>query len=152
MAIDLLKEYLREYSGNIMILAGITLLGVGVLFVNLFGSIVSVFTLFFGIVFLAYGLFARLGLFYQEWRSLSGLGTVLFCISVIFLALCIALMEFLSVKGIDVRPIYYRGFFVGNTEIIALYRPYAWLSLSSLWAGLGTFVVGLIVKVYCYFR
>jgi len=147
-----LKEYLEEYSGNILILAGIILLAVGVLYVNIFGSIVSVFTLFFGIVCVVYGLFARIGLFYIKLRSLNGLGTVLVCVAVAFLALSIALMEFLSVKGVYFNPIYYRGVFLGETESIALYRPYAWLSLSSLWVSFATFVAGLLVKVICYFR
>lgn len=135
-----------------MILAGIILLAVGILFVNIFGSIVSVFTFFFGIICVAYGLFARIGLFYIKFRSLNGLGTVLVCIGVAFLALSIALMEFLSVKGVYFNPIYYRGVFLGETESISLYRPYAWLSLSSLWVSFATFVAGLFVKLICYFR
>lgn len=152
MAIHVLKEYLQEYSGNILILAGIILLVVGLLFVNIFGSIVSVYTLFFGIICVAYGLFARIGLFYLKLRSLNGLGTVLICIAIAFLALSIALMEFLSVKGVYLSPIYYRGIFLGETESISLYRPFAWLSISSLWVCFATLVVGLIIKVYCYFR
>jgi hypothetical protein len=151
MAVDIIKEYLVEYAGTIVIAIGMLLLVVGVLFVNIFGSIVSVFTFFFGIVLAAYGFFSRVGLFYNL-RSLSGLGTVLICISVVCFALAFALLEVLSVKGIRLIPQYYRGVFEGYTTYVALYRPYAWLSLNSMWASLATFVAGLIVKVYSYFR
>jgi hypothetical protein len=152
MAMDVLKEYLEEYAGNILIVVGIIMLVGGLLYVNLFGSIVSVFTIFFGIVCVAFGFFARIGLFYLKLRSLSGLGTVLVCVCVVFFALSVSLMEFLAVKGIVVSAQYYRGVFEGDVVSVYLYRPYFWLSLASAWIGIGTFVVGLIVKVYCYFK
>jgi hypothetical protein len=151
VAIGVLKEYLVEYVGNIMIVAGIVLLAVGVLSVNIFGSIMSVFTFFFGIICVAFGFFARIGLFYRL-RSLNGLGTILVCVSVAFFALSVALLEFLSVKGFRLIPIYYRGVLEGTTLYVSLYRPYAWLSFASLWVSIGTFLAGLIVKVYCYYR
>jgi hypothetical protein len=151
MALDVLKEYLREYVGTIVLATGVLLVIIGILFINIFGSIVSVFALFLGIIFAAFGFFARIGLFYNL-RSINGLGTVLVCISVVCFALAISLMAFLQVKGIRLLPQYYRGVFEGYMTLITVYRPYAWISLISVLASFATFVAGLIVKVYCYFR
>jgi len=149
MAIDVFKEYLEEYSWSIMIIAGILLLVVGLMSYNTFGSLLSAATLFFGIIFVSFGFFARLEFFYQRLRSLNGLGTILVCISVVFFALSVAFMEFQAVKGVRTVPDYFRGFLRGYSVIVTTHRPYVWLGVTSIWVGLASFLAGLIVKVYC---
>jgi hypothetical protein len=149
MAIDVFKEYLEDYSGSIMIIAGVLLLVVGLMSYNTFGSLLSAATLFFGIIFVSFGFFARLGFFYSRLRSLNGLGTILVCISVVFFALSIAFMEFQAVKGVRTVPDFFRGFIRGYYQIVTTYRPYVWLGVTSIWVGLASFLAGLIVKVYC---
>jgi len=149
MAIDLLKEYLLEYSGNIMIFSGFSLLVAGLMLLDTYGSLLSATTFFFGIVFVCFGAFSRLGLFYLKLRSFDGLGTILVCVSVVFFALSIALLEFLAVNGVFVVSQSIRGFLQGYILITTTYRPYAWLSAYSIWACIVSLVTGLILKVYC---
>jgi uncharacterized membrane protein len=149
MAIDVFKEYLEEYSGSIMITAGIVLLVVGLMSYNTFGSLLSAASLFFGIIFVSFGFLARLGFFYLRLRSLNGLGTILVCLSVVFFALSVTFIEFQAVKGIRTVPNFIRGFIYGYSVIVTTYRPYVWLGLTTIWISLAAFLAGLIVKVYC---
>ncbi len=148
MAIDLLKEYLVEYSSGILFFSGVLLLICGVLFLETFGSILSAGSLFFGIIFVAWGLFLRLGFFYLKIRSLDGLGTILVSVSVVFLALSITVMTFMTVKNTVPVGIYLRGILLGYTTIMNTYRPYAWLASISLWASVISFLAGVIVKIF----
>jgi hypothetical protein len=152
MAIYVLKEYLEEYSGNLMILAGVLLLVVGLMFLETFGSVLSAVTLFLGVILVSFGLFVRLGLFHLKLRSLNGLGTILLCGSVVFFALCIPVMEFLAVQRVIAVPQYFHGIIIGYSEVIITYRPYAWLGAISIWVGVGLFLASLIVKVYCVLK
>lgn len=148
MAIDLLKEYLVEYASGILFFSGFLLLVAGVLLLETFGSILSAASLFFGIVFVAWGLLMRLGFFYLKLRSLDGLGTILLSVSVVFLALSIVGMTFLAVKNAIPVAIRIRGFLTGYYTILYTYRPYAWLATMSFWAFLISLVAGVIVKIY----
>jgi uncharacterized membrane protein HdeD (DUF308 family) len=147
MAIDVLKEYLQEYSGNIMILSGILLLVVGLLYVETFGSLVSVVAFFFGIVLFTFGFFARIGLFSLKLSSLNGLGTVLICVSVMLFALSFSLIEFEAVASITYMPEMVGGELIYIPQVNT-YRPYAWLSFISIEVGLPIFFVALIAKVF----
>jgi hypothetical protein len=148
MAIDILKEYLHEYSGNIMIFSGILLLVVGLLYVDTWGSPVSVVAFFFGIVLFTFGLFARVGLFSLKLLSLNGLGTILICVSVAFLALCFAVTEFQAVASVvTVYQMGPGGKVIPYQEVIT-YRPYVWLSFNLIEVGLPLLFAGLIAKAY----
>jgi hypothetical protein len=148
MAIDLLKEYLVEYSSGILFFAGVLLLTCGVLFLETFGSFLSAASLFFGIIFVAWGLFLRLGFFYLKIRSLDGLGTILVSISVVFLAFSMAVMTFMTVKSTVPVGIYLRGILLGYYTILNTYRPYVWLASISFWACVVSFLAGVIVKIF----
>ena len=149
MAIDVLKEYLQEYSGGIMVFSGVVLLVVGLMSEETFGSQVSVISFFFGIIFVAFGFFARIGLFSSKLSSLNGLGTILICISVVFFSLSFSVFEFQAIAGYVNIPQFSRnGKFIGNAVEPIIYRPYAWLSLTSIGIGLSLFFAGLIAKAY----
>lgn len=148
MAIDLLKEYLVEYSSGILFFSGVVLLVGGLLFLETFGSILSAGALFFGIIFVAWGLFLRLGLFYLKLRSLDGLGTILVSLSVVFLALSVTVMTFMTVQSMVPVSVYLRGILLGYYAIMYTTRPYAWLASISLWAFIISFVTGVIVKIF----
>jgi hypothetical protein len=148
MAIDLLKEYLVEYASSILFFSGFLLLVVGVLLLETFGSILSAASLFFGIVFVAWGLLMRLGFFYMKLHSLDGLGTILLSASVVFLALSIAGITILQVKHVYLVSTFIRGNFAGYYTILETYRPYASLAIISLWAFIVSLLAGVIVKIY----
>lgn len=149
MAIDVLKEYLQEYSGAILVFSGIVLLVVGLMFMQSFGSPVSAISFFFGIIFVVFGFFARIELFSSKPSSLNGLGTILICISVVFFSLSFSVVEFQAVAGYVSIPQYSRsGKFIGNEVEPIIYRPYAWLSFTSIGIGLLIFFAGLIAKAY----
>lgn len=149
MAIDVLKEYLQEYSGGILVLSGIVLLVVGLMFMETYGSPVSVIGFFFGIIFVAFGIFARIGLFSSKLSSANGLGTILICISVVFFSLSFSLIEFQAVSSITKIPIMSPdGKLIGWYSEINTYRPYAGLSFTSAGIGLLVFFAGLIAKAY----
>jgi len=148
MAIYLLKEYLVEYASSILFFSGLLLLVAGVLLLETFGSILSAGSLFFGIVFVAWGLLMRLGFFYMKLRSLDGLGTILLSVSFVFLALSMASITFLGVKHVYLASTFIRGTFGGYYTILDTYRPYAWLAMISLWAFIISLLAGMIVKIY----
>jgi len=148
MAIDVLKEYLLEYSGNIMIFSGIVFLAVGLMFMETYGSPVSAIAFFFGITFFIFGFFARLGLFYSKLNSLNGLGTILICVSVVLFALSFSLIEFQAVASITYVPELAGGGQVIYIPQVNTYRPYAWLSFTSIDIGLPILFAALIAKAY----
>jgi hypothetical protein len=149
MAIYALKEYLQEYSWGILAFSGIALLVVGLMFMQSFGSPLSMIGFFLGIILVTFGFFARIGLFSSKLGSLDGLGTILICVSVVFLSLSFAVIEFSAVAGYESIPIFSRsGKFIGMEQEPIIYRPYAWLSLTSIGIGLPIFLAGLIVKAY----
>jgi len=148
MAKDVLKEYLLEYSGNIMIFSGIVLFVVGLFFTETFGSPVSAIAFFFGITFFTFGLFARLGLFYSKLNSLDGLGTILICVSVALFALSFSLIVFQAVKSVTYIPVMGPGGRITYSPQINTYRPYAGFSLNLIAVGLPILFVALIAKGY----
>lgn len=151
MAIHVLKEYLQEYLGNIMVFSGIVFLVVGLLFMETYGSPVSAIAFFFGITFFIFGFFVRLGLFSSKLSSLNGLGTVLICVSVMLFALSFSLIEFEAVASITYMPEMVGGELIYIPQVNT-YRPYAWLSFISIEVGLPIFFVALIAKVFSAHR
>jgi hypothetical protein len=139
--------YVREYLGKIMILIGVVLLVLGVLSLNLFGSIYSAGSLFFGIILLFFGFFAQLGFFWGNLRSLGGVGTILICVSVASFALSIAVAQFLEVRSIAYGPVISHGTVLGWAGFLITDRPFTWMSDVLMQLGLTLLVIGIVLKI-----
>lgn len=150
MHVDLVAvyDYIRDYSGKIIFLIGVVLLIVGVLALNLYGSILSAGSLFFGILFTVFGLFVQLGFFSGNLRSLGGVGTILICVSIIFLAFSVVMFEFLEVSSAGIVPWIYHGYVRGYIVIMSSERPYLWLSALFMQSGLALFITGIVLKIF----
>jgi hypothetical protein len=93
---DLLE--VRDNAGTISVLLGLALLVLSVLLFTMLGNPYSASCLFFGITFVALGIFAKIGMFWVKLHSRGGLGTVLICASIVFFAFSLALFQFLSLQ------------------------------------------------------
>jgi hypothetical protein len=144
---EVLKGWLAEYLPGIMVFLGIVLFVVGLLFMQVSSSPVSVIGFFFGIVLIAFGILARVGFFSTNLRSLNGLGTVLICISVVFFSLSFSVLQFQEVSGYVQIPVMDHGVIIGYMSQPNYYRPYTWLSLTSIGICLSMLFAGLIAKV-----
>jgi len=141
-------DYIRDYLGKIMFLIGVVLLVVGVLTLNLYGSILSAGSLFCGILFTIFGLFVQLGFFSGNLRSLGGAGTILICVSIVFLAFSLVIIEFLDVSSAKIVPWIYRGAVLGYIVRMSSERPYLWLSALFMQSGLALFITGIVFKIF----
>jgi hypothetical protein len=141
--------YVEEYLGKLMFLIGIILLLVGVLSFNLFGSIMSAASVFFGIVCVVFGLFFQLGVFSVKFRSLNGVSIILFCASIVCLAFSFVVLEFLSTAIVD-----WDIFIIGHTQrfvfapVFYSERPYLWVSGIFMFLGLALLIIGIVLRVY----
>jgi len=149
---ELIRVYLDERLGTFMFLTGIILLVAGLLFLSGLGSILSACSIFFGITFVVFGLLIRLGFFYVKFFSLNGLGIFLICLSVIFFALSVSLLQFVKLDLLNVVPILFRGTIVGYKLIVESERIYISISSLLLRIGLVLFIIGLLMKVYNAFK
>ena len=140
-------DYISDYMGKIMFLVGALLLAVGILTLNLYGSVLSAGSLFFGILFVVFGMFIQVGFLSGEIRSLSGAGTVLICLAIVFAAFALVVVEFVDVTSRGVVADVFRGAVMGYRLILDSDRPYVWLSVICLQVGIGFFFVGLALKI-----
>ena len=140
-------DYISDYIGKIMFLIGASLLLVGVLTLNLYGSVLSAGSLFSGILFVIFGMFVQLGLLSGEIRSISGAGTVLICLSIVFVAFGLVVVEFVDVTSKGVVADVFRGAVLGYRLLLSSDRPYVWVSVICLQAGIGFFLAGLALKI-----
>jgi len=138
---------IEDNIGKIMFVAGAFLLIVGVLTLSMLGSVLSAGSLFLGMLFTVFGLFVQLGFLSENLRTLGGAGTVLICLSIVFVAFSFAVFEFLDVvKTYTVAEIF-KGFIVGWKLMIITEPSYAWLSSFSMQVGIVSFVLGVLFKV-----
>ncbi len=143
------KDYVQEHSGGILFLVGIILLVVGVFSLKALGGELSAASLFFGIVFCAFGIFVWLGFFSVNLFSWSGLGTISMCLAIAFFAFSVSIFQFLNVESSGYMPVAEHGrimpfyrFFI-NSE-----RSYLWLSNILIQLSLVFLVIGVAVKAY----
>lgn len=146
-------DFVREHFGKILFLAGVMLLGLGILSFNRFGTVLSAVSLFSGVVFVAFGVFAQLGLFSVILKSWGGLGAILLCVSVVCFAFSVSIFQFMNVEllGYMQRP--FRGALLPFYKpIFHSERPYVWVSGIFLDVSLVLFIVGLVTKVCSIFK
>lgn len=143
-------EFSRRVSGNLDKLAffsGIVLLVVGLVTFNGFGTLVSMVTLFFGMVLLVNGLFGMLGLFPNSWRSLAGVGMLAICIAFVFFAFALVALEYTQTTY-SISAVYAHGASphdppISYRVIPSTDRVYAWLSYLCAYVGVGLVFLAL---------
>jgi uncharacterized membrane protein len=141
-------DFIKEYIGNILFFIGIILLVFGLLFARTFGSLECAIGLFFGLIFFIFGSFARLGMFSANLRSLTGLGTIIICNSVVFFSFSISIIQFVGVKvlGLVKQP---SGLFM---IAYRLEYPYAGLSQIFMQVSIVSFMIGIALKIFYTLR
>lgn len=147
------SDYIRENFGEVMIVIGVLLVVVGLLFLSTVGTVYSAASLFFGLLFVIFGFFVHLGIFSVNFRSLSGFGTFLLCLSVVFIVFAVVLVQFQNINVVGYVQEVFRGARLPFYRmLITTDRPYLWLSDIFMHVGLYFFVAGLVLKVYSFFR
>ena len=141
-------EFIKESWGKILFFIGMIFLVLSLLFLNRFGSLESAFSLFFGLIFVAFSMFSQLDFFSVKLRSLTGLGTILICISVVFLVFSIAAIQFVSIESVVYVREVFRGVPMGFRPIVTLGRPYAGIGQIFMQMGVLLFIVGIVLKVF----
>ncbi len=147
---DSVRVSLRENFGKISIAIGILLVVFGVSTSSMVGSVASAVGLFSGIVLIAYGFFAQVGLFSIEWRSTNGVATMMLCVSVVFFAIAIMSLLFQDVTANIVIEVFRGGVFPSLRLVFT--RPFLYLFALGSELGLIFFVISVILKVYSLFR
>lgn len=148
---DSIRASLRDNFGKVSIAIGILLVVFGVSMSSTMGTFASAIGLFSGIVLIAYGFFAQVGLFSVEWRSTNGVATMMLCVSVVFFA--VALMGFLfqEVSRTDLMREFFRGSVTLNLRLVFT-RPFLYLFVLGSQLSLIFFVSSVILKVCSLFR
>jgi len=141
-------DFFRDYLGKIMFLIGLMLLIAGLLWFNMFGTVLSAASFFGGILFVVFGLFVQLGVFSVNFRSLNGVALILICTSIICFAFAIAALEFLNTRLVEVEPFYFRTRLLYLIAILESERPYLWVSGIFGLLGLASLIAGVVLKVY----
>lgn len=133
--------------GKIVFLIGVILLIVSLSIYNGFGSLFFAASFFIGIVFSAFGLLIQLGFFAGGLRSFSGVGTILICLAIVFVTASITLFGFLTVESYRIVAEIFKGAVLGFKVILSTERPYLWLSVLLMRAGLASFGLGVLFKI-----
>jgi hypothetical protein len=150
MHVDLgyFMEFVEEHIGKILFLTGAILLLIGVLLISPLGSIECACCIFFGSVFAIFGISAQLGFFSVKIRSLTGIGTILISISVIFFITSLILIQFIELEIVGyVGQVFHGTLTHLFRPIFHMERPF--LSISSLlfWTSIALFIIGIILKI-----
>ena len=140
--------YVMDEMGKIMLLIGIALLVVGLLAFNSFGSVLSAGSFFFGILFIVFGMLVQLGFFPRDLRSLSGVGTILICLSIVFITFSIVVAEFVEMDLVRIVPSIFKGAIIGYRALMESERPYLWLSTLFMQFGLATLIIGIVLRIF----
>jgi len=140
-------DYIRDYIGKIMFAIGAILLLVGAFTLSMTGSWLSAGSVFFGILFVVFGVFVQLGFLSGNLRSLGGVGTISICLSIILFAFSLAVIEVVNITGIGVFPEIFRGAVLGYQIIMYSDRPYVGLSMLCMQFAIGFFVAGIVLKI-----
>jgi hypothetical protein len=141
-------DFLTENLGRILIAFGIVSLVFGILSLTTIFTLVPAVALFLGLVLTAYGFLFQLGFFSVRWRSISGFGTVLLCVSVVFFSLAFVAIQFQDISSFLVREEFSRAGEVLNILGIPIgVRPFFFIFNYGFQLGAVLFAAGLTLKV-----
>ena len=146
---DSVRAYFLDNYGKIVFSVGALLLFIGLMTLNMYGSVLSAGSFFFGILLVVYGLFVQAGLLSENVFSLTGVGTILICVSIALLAFSFVVLEFVDVTPTSlIRQILpHGGGFTGEYRLnFVSTHPFGWLSDLSLKIGIVLFIVGGVFK------
>jgi len=137
---------IREHLDMILFLSGFILLVVGLLCKTALGSWFSASSLFFGMVFLTFGMFLKLGIFSVKFRSAAGVGTILICASIICIAISIALFQFVNIDVL--RYVRFRTYDYYRVTCVLWEHSYSWLCNLLAQSSLVLFIGGVAAKIF----
>lgn len=144
---DDFRAYVADNMGKLIFFVGVILFFVGVLASSMFGTILSAVSFPLGILMVFAGLFLQLGFFSGGIRSLSGMGMVLVCVALTFLAFGLVAWQFLDVVGVGLKAVIFKGWVAGYSVHLETDRPYLWVSDLCFKFGLGFLFFGVIFKI-----
>ena len=147
---DSIRTSLKDNFGKVSIAIGILLVVFGVSTSSMLGTVASAGGLFSGVVLIAYGFFAQVGLFSVEWRSTNGVATMTLCVSVVFFAIAVMSLLFQDVTANIVIEVFRGGVFPSLRMVFT--RPFLYLFALGSELGVIFFVISVILKVYSLFR
>ena len=146
--IDILDS-IGDVAGDLLVVASVLLLFIGVLYMSSFYQWFSALALFSGVVLLVTGFAIRLmGPLTLTKPSIGGLGAILICISLVTIASAGIFALFATPAGLRLRGSIFKGYFTGYVGTIETAHPLVWLLTPLATIGLGLLVVGVLLKVY----
>lgn len=133
----------EESLSDILIVSSVLMFFICILFLTPFYQSVSMFSLFFGVIFLVSGFAIRLeGPLMLTMPSKNGFGTILICVSLVVFSLAGICMIFAEPTGVLPLRFAEGGFMVQYAE------PLAWLFIPLVAIGIGLSAFGALLKFF----
>lgn len=147
MPIDLAAalEFLRDVKDRIMAVVGFVFVIIAVLQFSPMYQLFSVASFLFGVFLIIFGVALHFESLTLKVPSREGWGTIMICVSAFCIASAAMFALFAVVDKLLILPTSFRRG-ADNIMVITLARPYAWLAQILIWAGVGLFVFGLVLK------
>lgn len=139
-------DFLRNVIGRIMVLAGFLFLVISVLLFTPMYQWLFAVSFFLGVFLIIFGIALHFESFTLKVPSREGWGTILICVSAFCIASALIVALFAVVGETHILPTSFRRG-AENIILISLARPNAWLAPILIWAGVGFFVFGLLLKL-----
>jgi hypothetical protein len=147
MPIDLKAalELFSDVIDKIMIVAGFFFLIIAVALFSKAYQWFSAASLLLGVLLIVVGTIVHFESFTLKVPSREGWGTVLVCVSSVFMASAVIVSLFAVPSSIFAMPTsYHRG--ADYIILVSLTRPNAWLAPILVWVGIGLLVLGIVLK------
>jgi len=141
------RYYIEDNADKILIAIGITSLTIGLLFLSILISMISILGFFFGMIFTFVGILMRIGTIVDNVSRAEKIGAILIVISVVFFAGSFSCFLVREIARVLLVPLLSHGVFLGYELRIAEFNyPFLWLIKPLFLAGLGSLIAGIILK------
>jgi len=149
MPIDLKAalEFFSNSMDKILLVAGFFLLIVAIVLFSPIYQWFSAASFLFGVLLIVVGTILHFESFTLKVPSREGWGTILICVSAVFLATAVIVTFFAEPGSVHMLPTSWKP---GGEYIIliSLTRPVAWLAPILAWSGIGLLVFGVTLKFF----
>jgi len=149
MSIDFrpVLDFFREAMGKVLVLIGFFLLISSVALFSKAWQYSSLTSLVLGVFLVVVGIVVHYESPTLKFPSREGWGTILVCVSALFFATAVGFFLFAVPGSVWAMPAAWGRRGVGEVILLVdLTRPSAWLTPILIWAGIGVFGFGVLLK------
>jgi len=140
-------ELLRDAIDKLMLVAGFFLLIIAVFLFSPIYQWVSAVSFLFGVLLIVVGTILHFESFSLKVPSREGWGTILICVSTVFMASAVIVFLFAVPGPAYLVPTSFRPG-AESILLITLTRPNAWLAPILAWIGTGLLILGALIKFF----